>query len=101
MLKKHFHLTVSGSRKDGITTVVYKRPLVTKDSSRDKVIPNPGQVSIIAAFGPLNSRHEANAHSITDKTTDDIKIDFSSMVRNFFIMFVPFCGFQHFFFESG
>ncbi|XP_077296640.1 protein Skeletor, isoforms B/C [Arctopsyche grandis] len=69
---------VSGSRKDGITTVIYKRPLAAKESSRDKAISKSTQTSVIAAFGPLNSRQEANAHSITDKTTDEIKIDFSS-----------------------
>lgn len=34
---------------------------------------------MIAAFGPLNARKEANAHSMTDKTTRDHRIDFSSL----------------------
>lgn len=35
------------------------------------------QVSVIAAFGPLNANKEANAHSMSDKTIDDFRIDFS------------------------
>lgn len=33
---------------------------------------------MIAAFGPLNARKEANAHTMTDKTMEDVRIDFST-----------------------
>nr|CAD7454055.1 unnamed protein product [Timema tahoe] len=69
---------VSGERKDGVTTIVYRRPLQTNEPINDRGIPVDGDVSVIAAIGPLNSRKEANAHAISDKTTDDIRIDFSS-----------------------
>ncbi|XP_026678784.1 protein Skeletor, isoforms B/C [Diaphorina citri] len=41
-------------------------------------VPNEIGRTVIAAIGPLNSRKEANAHAIPDKTVEDIKIDFSS-----------------------
>lgn len=36
------------------------------------------ETSVIAAIGPLNSKGEANAHDRFDKTTEDIRIDFTS-----------------------
>lgn len=36
------------------------------------------ETSVIAAIGPLNARGEANAHERFDKTTEDIRIDFTS-----------------------
>lgn len=69
---------VSGSRKNGVTTVTYTKPLQTNEAVNDRPIPSAGEVSVIAAIGALNSRKEANAHLAQDKTTDDIRIDFSS-----------------------
>lgn len=37
-----------------------------------------GEVSVIAALGPLNARKEANAHTMTDRTMEDVRIDFST-----------------------
>lgn len=71
-------ILISGERKNNITTIVYTRPLQTNEPVKDLTIPRKGEVNVIAAFGPLNSRKEANAHSITDKTTDDVRIDFST-----------------------
>ena len=67
-----------GDRRNGVTTVRYTRPLVTNEPIKDRVIPPRGEVNVIAAIGPLNSRNEANSHAAPDKTTDDIRIDFSS-----------------------
>lgn len=69
---------ITGDRKNGVTTVTYQRPLQTNEPVNDKAIPINGEVTVIAAFGPLNSRREANAHSITDKTTTNVRINFSS-----------------------
>ncbi|KAG5897115.1 hypothetical protein JTB14_014102 [Gonioctena quinquepunctata] len=69
---------ISGSRDNGITTVKFRRPLKTNEAINDQPIPLQGEVSVIAAFGPLNSLKEANAHSVTDKTAEDFKIDFSN-----------------------
>lgn len=68
----------SGDRKNGVTTIMYRRLLQTNEPINDRPIPAYGEVNVIAAIGPLNSRKEANAHAIPDKTTDDIRIDFSS-----------------------
>lgn len=73
---------MTGDRKNGVTKITYQRPLQTNEAVNDIAIPASGEISVIAAFGPLNSRREANAHSITDKTTEDIKIDFSSRDDN-------------------
>ncbi|XP_021913275.1 protein Skeletor, isoforms B/C [Zootermopsis nevadensis] len=69
---------VSGERKNGVTTIVYRRPLQTNEPINDQPIPTDVEVSVIAAVGPLNSNKEANSHAAPDKTTDDIRIDFSS-----------------------
>ena len=60
---------VSGERKNGVTTIVYRRPLQTNEPINDRAILTDVEVSVIAAIGPLNSRKEANAHAIPDKTT--------------------------------
>ncbi|XP_044754723.1 protein Skeletor, isoforms B/C isoform X2 [Coccinella septempunctata] len=73
---------ISGRRDNGVTTIKYRRLLQTNEAVNDKPIPSSGEVSVIAAFGPLNSRKEANAHSMTDKTKDDYRIDFSTMDDN-------------------
>ncbi|KAJ4431984.1 hypothetical protein ANN_20593 [Periplaneta americana] len=69
---------ISGERKNGVTTIMYRRPLQTNEPIVDRAIPTDVEVSVVAAIGPLNSRKEANAHAIPDKTTEDIRIDFSS-----------------------
>ncbi|XP_054266957.1 protein Skeletor, isoforms B/C isoform X2 [Macrosteles quadrilineatus] len=69
---------ISGERKNGVTSVKFRRPLQTNEPINDRPIPSEGEVSIIAAIGPLNSRKEANAHDFRDRTLDDIRIDFSS-----------------------
>lgn len=70
---------ITGDRKNGVTTITYKRPLQTNEAIHDRSIPTSGEVSVIAAFGPLNSRKEVNAHSMMDKTDEDYRIDFSSL----------------------
>lgn len=57
--------------------VTYTRPLRTNEPVKDRMIPER-ETSVIAAIGPLNSRGEANAHERFDKTTEDIRIDFTS-----------------------
>lgn len=59
---------VSGERKNGVTTIVYRRPLQTNEPINDRAIPTDVEVSVIAAIGPLNSRKEANAHATPDRT---------------------------------
>nr|CAI5861596.1 unnamed protein product [Callosobruchus analis] len=66
-----------GSRENDITTITFRRPLKTNEAVNDQPIPIQGEVSVIAAFGPLNERKEADAHRFTDKTTENFKIDFS------------------------
>lgn len=49
----------------------------TNEPEKDKMIPER-ETSVIAAIGVLNSRGEANAHDSLEKTTEDIRIDFTS-----------------------
>lgn len=46
----------------------FRRPLQTNEPINDRPIPSEGEISIIAAIGPLNSRMEANAHDFRDRT---------------------------------
>lgn len=57
--------------------VTYTRPMRTNEPEKDRMIPER-ETSVIAAIGFLNSQGEANAHEISDKTTEDIRIDFTS-----------------------
>lgn len=76
---------MTGDRRKGVTFIVFKRPLQTNEPINDQPIPTDGYVSVIAAIGTLNSRREANAHShdSMNVNSDDIQIDFSSIVRQF------------------
>lgn len=49
----------------------------TNEPEKDRMIPER-ETNVIAAIGLLNSQGEANAHEISDKTTEDIRIDFTS-----------------------
>ncbi|XP_053947186.1 protein Skeletor, isoforms B/C [Anastrepha ludens] len=73
-------VVLSGDRKNGVTSIRYKRLIQTNEPVYDFAIPIEREVSVIAAIGPLNSRKEANAHSHTgtDHTVDDVRINFSS-----------------------
>ncbi|KAH8374669.1 hypothetical protein KR200_003355, partial [Drosophila serrata] len=73
-------IVVSGDRKNGVTSIRYKRLLQTNEAIYDSPIPIDREVSVIAAIGPLNARKEANAHSHTasDHNQDDIRINFGS-----------------------
>lgn len=73
---------MAADRRKGVTTIKYKRPLQTNEPINDQPIPANGYVSVIAAIGSLNSRREANAHSHDSMNinSDDIQIDFSSIV---------------------
>jgi hypothetical protein len=50
---------------------VYRRPLQTNEPINDRAVLTDVETSVIAAIGPLNSRKEANAHAIRDKTTGE------------------------------
>ncbi|XP_063629705.1 protein Skeletor, isoforms B/C [Cydia splendana] len=71
-------VVVSGQQKNGITTITYRRPLAAKEPNKDKEVLTSRSQSVIAAFGPLNSRYEANAHSFMDTTRTDVQLDFGA-----------------------
>ncbi|XP_047526144.1 protein Skeletor, isoforms B/C isoform X1 [Pieris napi] len=73
---------VSGHQKDGVTTITYRRPIAAKEALKDKEVLTSRSQSVIAAFGPLNSRYEANAHSFMDTTRNDVQLDFGALNDN-------------------
>lgn len=87
-------MLVSGDRKNGVTSVRYKRLLQTNEPIYDMAIPGDREVSVIAAIGPLNSRMEVNAHSHTasDHNVDDIRINFAARVREMHFILLLFGG---------
>lgn len=70
---------ISGERKNGVTTITFSKPLQTNEAINDRAIPSHGETSVIAAFGFLNGRKEANAHTMSDRTGEDYRIDFSAV----------------------
>ncbi|XP_073818212.1 protein Skeletor, isoforms B/C [Musca autumnalis] len=75
---------LSGDRKNGVTSIRYRRLLQTNEPIYDMPIPTDRDVSVIAAIGPLNARKEANSHTHTgnDHVVDDVRINFSSRSDN-------------------
>lgn len=68
---------IGGQRVNGVTTVVFQRPLESQESL-DRAIPAVGRANVIAAIGPLNTRKEANYHSSRTGPQEDHRIDFTS-----------------------
>ncbi|XP_048522667.1 protein Skeletor, isoforms B/C isoform X2 [Dendroctonus ponderosae] len=71
-----------GDRTNGVLTIKYSKPLHTNEAINDRPIPESDPVSVIAAFGPLNNRTEANAHTRKDRTDTDSQINFSDLNDN-------------------
>ncbi|XP_050304285.1 protein Skeletor, isoforms B/C isoform X2 [Anthonomus grandis grandis] len=72
-------IVLHGERSNGVTTIKYSRPLHTNEAINDRPIPENSPISVIAAFGPLNSRMEVNAHTSKDRTGSDEQINFSDV----------------------
>ncbi|XP_030759313.1 protein Skeletor, isoforms B/C [Sitophilus oryzae] len=75
-------VVLHGEVENGITTIKYSKPLHTNEAINDRAIPEDEPVSVIAAFGPLNSRMEASGHSAKDKTVVDQQINFGDLYDN-------------------
>lgn len=71
---------MEGDRKNGVTSVKYRRLLQTNDPVNDQAIPLDRDVGVIAAIGPLNDRQEANSHSHSEDshTTEHILMNFNA-----------------------
>ncbi|XP_076250589.1 protein Skeletor, isoforms B/C [Rhynchophorus ferrugineus] len=72
-------LVLHGERINGTTIIKYSKPLHTNEAINDRPIPEDDPVSVIAAFGPLNNRMEANVHLAKDKTVEDQQINFGDL----------------------
>ncbi|KAL4149249.1 hypothetical protein QTP88_003230 [Uroleucon formosanum] len=69
---------VTGTRRNGVTCVVYRRPVQTNEAINDQPVPVDVAALVIAAIGPLGSSDQPGAHAIQDMTTDEIRINFNS-----------------------
>lgn len=71
---------MEGDRKNGVTSIKYRRLLQTNDPVNDQAIPLDREVNVIAAIGPLNERREANSHTHTDDShnSESILMDFNA-----------------------
>ncbi|XP_025413670.1 protein Skeletor, isoforms B/C-like isoform X2 [Sipha flava] len=69
---------VTGTRRNGVTCVVYRRPVQTNEAVNDQPVPVDVDALVIAAVGPLAGSDQPGAHAVQDMTTDEIRITFSS-----------------------
>jgi hypothetical protein len=53
---------VDGDIVDGVTTVTFRRPLVTGDAANDVPVRANDNVHVIASIGTLNDRREPKYH---------------------------------------
>jgi len=60
---------VTGTRRNGVTCVVYRRPVQTNEAINDQPVPVDVAALVIAAIGPLGSSDQPGAHAIQDMTT--------------------------------
>lgn len=67
------NMVLLGDRRDGITTIRYRRPLQTGDAS-DKAYPATGSAFIIWAIGPLNNEGMVTKHQ--ERITVSKSLDF-------------------------
>lgn len=59
---------VTGSRRNGVTSVVYRRPVQTNEAINDQPVPVDGDALVIAAIGPLANADQPGAHAVHDAT---------------------------------
>lgn len=62
-------LLVTGTRRNGVTCVVYRRPVQTNEATNDQPVPVDEPALVVAAVGPLGgSDRPAGAHVVQDAT---------------------------------
>lgn len=59
---------VTGTRRNGVTSVVYRRPVQTNEAINDQQVPLDTAAMVIAAIGPLGSSDQPGAHDDLDMT---------------------------------
>lgn len=63
-------ILVTGTRRNGVTCVVYRRPVQTNEAINDQAVPVDEDALVIGAVGPLvgPQKHQPGAHSFYDVT---------------------------------
>ncbi|XP_050436047.1 protein Skeletor, isoforms B/C [Adelges cooleyi] len=69
---------VTGTRRNGITCVVYRRPVQTNEAINDQPMPMDSPALIVAAIGPLGKSDQLSAYAPKDITFEEIRINFNS-----------------------
>lgn len=59
---------VTGTRRNGVTCVVYRRPVQTNEAINDQPILVDEAALVIAAVGPLGNDNQPGAHAVQDTT---------------------------------
>lgn len=59
---------VTGTRRNGVTCVVYRRPVQTNEAINDQPVPVDAAALVIAAVGPLSDADQPGAHAVHDAT---------------------------------
>ncbi|CAL4201713.1 unnamed protein product, partial [Meganyctiphanes norvegica] len=72
---------ISGERRNGITTITFKRPYETSDQMDIEIPRHQEEKAIIAVIGTLNQMKEANYHSEFITTEYDV-VDFKAIGDN-------------------
>ncbi|VVC33457.1 Hypothetical protein CINCED_3A009785 [Cinara cedri] len=75
---------VSGTRRNGVSCIVYRRPMQTNEAINDRAVPLDEEALVIAAIGPLfgTVARRPGAHSSSDMTKNEIRITFGSKNDN-------------------
>lgn len=60
---------VTGTRRNGITCIVYRRPVQTNEAINDQPVPVDVATLVIAAIGPLGPSGQPGSHTVEDATS--------------------------------
>ncbi|XP_050532309.1 protein Skeletor, isoforms B/C-like [Daktulosphaira vitifoliae] len=69
---------ITGTRRNDVTCIVYRRPLQTNEAINDQSVPLDSASLVIAAIGSLGKSGQPSARFLKDTTSDVIRIDFNS-----------------------
>lgn len=61
-------ILITGTRRNGVTCVVYRRPVQTNEAINDQAVPVDMDALVIGAIGPLVDKYQPGAHNFYDVT---------------------------------
>lgn len=72
-------VSVTGTRRNGVTCIVYRRPVQTNEAINDQPVPMDAAALVIAAVGPLADADQPGAHAVHDATKGSCPASVSSV----------------------